>query len=125
MDRIDWSSRLKQWLGRHPLKEPPPESRDLYVKEVMARIQAPAARNPLSPPGLLLLAGAAACLLLLVFAGTLRKPTQPPEQETQLLAVMEESRDLSGVDLEAAALLHDRLMLLDTLQGQSLQLLGD
>jgi len=97
----DFLAWLKGWLGRHPLKTPPPESAS-YTAEVMARVRAlskpaPAFRWLAQPRWVLAVGTVAAAWALLVTVG------RSPQRLAESVGELDDEQWLE----ETLALLHE------------------
>jgi len=101
---MDFTMWLRQWLKRHPLKEPPDLDGARFTAEVMTRVRRLSASSPAEAPQgtrhpwpfmrLGLVAATAAAGIALIVGATARARRQLAEhivQEAQLLAMIDET----------------------------------
>ena len=121
----DWDPWLRDWLTRHPVKEPPAHRRQDYTEEVMASVRAEQtlapARRWVSFPRLALgSAAAAAGLAAVLFLSLWKNPSErmalTAAREEHLLVAVGEEPTLPGVDLQEGLRLVDEWTVEDTLQ---------
>lgn len=114
MNPQEWSTWLRQWLTRHPVKTPPAQQGTEYVREVMARVRPP--QVVFRPawewrPRPVFVLAAACALLLVVILRPGGRGMATLEREWQLLADVGEVPELNGVNLEEELREVDRWML--------------
>ena len=87
----DWQQWLREWLTRHPMKEPPATVQQRYTEDVMRRIRAleepaPVFRWVPRPRLIFALATATVCALALLVVVP-RHPTEVAQQPSSVPAV--------------------------------------
>ncbi len=124
MKENPWEQWLRNWLNRHPLREPPEELQKDYVRQVMEKVRPdfaparePAWRLWVQPPRLAF-AGALAAAALVVAVH--RGPVQivPLERDAQVLLETGELVPLNGNHLEEALQEQDRIVLAEAVEKE-------
>ena len=124
MTESPWVQWLRNWLGRHPLKNPPEELQRDYVRQVMEKIQpepAPA-REPVwrlwTPPRLAFAGALAAAALVVAVHRAPVRSADPIEREAQVLMDAGELASLIDNHLEEALEEQDRIVLAEAVEQE-------
>lgn len=117
MNPQEWDNWLRNFLKRHPLKDPPQDLQRAYHRQVMDRILAPPVWV-FKPRPVFGWAGAlAAVTAVLVLMPTPARVARQVDRESQTLMEAGEMAFLDNPDLEQDLREHDRIVLAEAVTG--------